>query len=358
MRLNPLRVPERLFALAMWVVSLVFASFLIGLGGKVVGDLPGIEQRLSVDSYLDSTRAVALEASADSLRTDLADREAERERATLAVTAADNTYGAARESFENWIATRTATTDPQQDPEVIERTRALDALRAASRAREEELEGVDVSLLRSRQALRVVEAEQAALREEAQGVYERALFRHELEIFGIRLALTLPLLLLAGWMVARKRRSEYWPLYRGFVLFGVFAFFVELVPYLPSYGGYVRYGVGIVASLVAGHFVIRAMRRYLARRQEVAQQSEAERRSALGYEEALKKMGAGVCPGCERAIAGGPAGPSNFCVHCGMMLFDQCGACDTRKNAFFQFCPSCGVVATGGQPVASGAGAS
>jgi predicted RNA-binding Zn-ribbon protein involved in translation (DUF1610 family) len=65
----------------------------------------------------------------------------------------------------------------------------------------------------------------------------------------------------------------------------------------------------------------------------------------LQYEEALKRMDAGVCPGCERAIAGGKAGTSNYCVHCGMMLFNECNACDTRKNAFFQFCPACGVTA-------------
>ncbi len=340
-----LRVPERLFQIAMWGVSLVFASFLIGLGGKIVGDLPGVDQRIQLDQYIDTAAMAVLDARQDSLRLAERARIGERERAVLALTASQNAYNAARESFSNWIATRTATTDPQQDPEVITRTRALDALGVGARDAEENLERIDADLLRMRQAQSGIALQADAVRDAASATFERALFWHELKIFGVRLALTLPLLLVAGWMIARKRRSEYWPLFRGFVLFAVFAFFVELVPYLPSYGGYVRYGVGIVASAIVGHYAIRAMRRYLVRRQEEAQRTEAERRHSLGYEEALKRMNSGVCPGCERAIAGGVSSPSNFCVHCGMMLYNQCSACDTRKNAFFQYCPSCGVPA-------------
>lgn len=343
--IKALRVPERLFKLAMWAVSLVFASFLIGLGGKIVGDLPGVDQRITIEQFIDADAMAALNAQVDSLRRAERSQSAARERAQLALTASENAYMSARASFTNWIATRTATTDPSQDPEVISRTRELDALGAGLRSAETTLEDIDAQLLMLRQAQSQAMVASDDLRDAARGAYDRALFWHELRIFAIRLALTLPLLLIAAWMIARKRGTDYWPLYRGFVLFAVFAFFVELVPYLPSYGGYVRYGVGIIASAIVGHYAIRAMRRYLARRQAETQRTEVERRHALGYEEALKRMDAGVCPGCERAIPGGKLGTSNYCVHCGMMLFDQCGVCDTRKNAFFQFCPACGVIA-------------
>ena len=340
-----LRVPERLFSIAMWAVSLVFATFLTGLGGKIVGDLPGVDQSVSLERFVDQAKAVPLRAKRDALRREASDVDNRRNTASLVVDSSGASYRSRKEAYDNWIATRTATTDPKQDPEVIRRTHELDTLQAMQRRAQKSVEVLDARRLEVTQAIDSLTTAESGLEDDARPLFERAKFQQELRVFGIRLALTLPLLLIGIWLIAKKRKSEYWPLARGFVLFALVAFFVELVPYLPSYGGYVRYIVGIVLTLIAGHYVIRAMRQYLAKRQIVEQQTETQRRQSLGYEDALRKMSVGMCPGCERPIAGGPNATTNFCVHCGMTLFDKCGACETRKNAFFQYCPACGVTA-------------
>jgi hypothetical protein len=258
-----LRLSEKWFHRGLWLVALVFASFLIGLGSSIVGDLPEVEHRIELD--LGEQRQIALDA-------------------------------------------RQASQQAQQKLSVLEDA-ARERLEAENR-------------------------------------------RIELRVFGYRLALTLPLLVIAGWLFAKKRRSTWWPFVWGFIFFALFAFFVELVPYLPSYGGYVRYAVGIVLTVLVGRYAILALNRYLARQKLVEAQPETVRRNELGYDTALARLAKSVCPGCER-----PVDLKNtsidFCPHCGIGLYDHCRVCEARKSAFAKYCHACGTVAKAGPEAAA-----
>jgi len=121
------------------------------------------------------------------------------------------------------------------------------------------------------------------------------------------------------------------------------------VPYLPSYGGYVRYAVGIVITVLVGRYAIVALNNYLARQKLAEQQPDQVRREELSYDTALARLDKGVCPGCER-----PVDLKNtaidFCPHCGIGLHDHCEVCETRKSAFSRFCHACGASAASSEP--------
>jgi hypothetical protein len=337
-----LRVPERLFRFLMWAVSFVFAGFLIGLGGQLIADLPRLETQLTLDEFADQPALSSARADIATLQQRERELSDQRDQAGLALGAVSNAYQSARSSYSNWIQTRHATTDPSQDPEVLTRTRELDKLKTSERTAQAAVEGLDKELLDVRQTVNARERTVSMLLQNAESEYRSAMFRQELRVFAARLALTLPLLLVAGWIFTKKRKSDYWPLMRGFVLFAIFTFFVELVPYLPSYGGYVRYGVGIVLTAVAAHYIVGAMRKYMAKRQEIERQTESERRQSLPQDHALKKLAVNVCPACERALMTTGEIKPDFCVHCGLKLFDACAGCQTRRNVFFHYCPKCG----------------
>ncbi|WP_406624170.1 serine endopeptidase [Acidovorax sp. SDU_ACID1] len=336
-----LRLSEKWFRRGLWLVALVFASFLIGLGGTIVGDLPKVETPLRLDDFVDQSAAQPLRAQAKAARQAEEEAQAALEQARLQHAKARGETQAARETFGNWLAARSATQRSEHDPEVIARTQALDALKGQERRAQQAVQAQQQAQLDARQALgsaqqRLDDLEQAGY--EKMAAEQR---RVELRVFLYRLALTLPLLVAAGWLFAKKRKSTYWPFVWGFIFFALFAFFVELVPYLPSYGGYVRYVVGIVGTALVGRYAILALNRYLERQKQAESLPDQERRKELSYDVALARLAKGVCPGCER-----PVDLKNeqidFCPHCGIGLFDRCGACRTRKSAFARFCHACG----------------
>ncbi len=346
--------PEKLFAFSMWLVSLVFAAFLIGLGGKIIADVPSTTKPISAESFTNQTvmrdARNRLSLAEDTQRK----LEPQLTEARGVAAARQTDYVTAQNANRNWLATRSVTsTNPdavRQDGELLRQTKELETLSAALREAQVKVEELNSQM----RAAQRDEAEARSIisdqMRDAQPQFQSASRAQELKIFGLRLALTGPLLLISAWLIVKKRRSSHWPLARGFILFSLFAFFVELVPYLPSYGGYVRYGAGLLLSLVGGHYGIKWMQGYLARRQAEADRNETERRSSLDKVQAVRKIVNKVCPGCERPIPADVDGVKvDNCVYCGLKLFDFCSgtrpngdACGVRKNAFYPHCPSCG----------------
>ena len=340
-----LRLSEKWFHRGLWLVALVFASFLIGLGGTVVDDLPKVEKQLVLNDFMDRPASDALRSTIKG--SDNAVKEAtgvlEQSQLKLSVARADSV--AARETFNNWLATRRVTQQADQDAELISRTKALDALKVKERAAGAAVETQQQVILNAQQASErarnfLIEQEQTA-----QKKFDSESRRVELRIFLYRLALTLPLLAVAGWLFVKKRKSTYWPFVWGFIFFALFAFFVELVPYLPSYGGYVRYVVGIIVTVLIGRQAIVSLNRYLEKQKLAEQLPDVQRREELSYDTALIRLSKAVCPGCERAVD--LKNPDiDFCPHCGIGLFDHCTPCNARKSAFSKFCHACGASAS------------
>lgn len=348
-----LRLSEKWFRRGLWLVAVVFASFLIGLGGTIVGDLPRVETPLQLDDFLDRKAAETLREQVKAARQAEDAAETALEQARLQRAKARSESASARETFDNWLATRSATQQAEHNPEVVQRTQALDALQQRERQTQQAVEAQQQAMLDARQA---AQAAQSNLSQLEEGGYERLhaeMRKVELRVFLYRLALTLPLLIAAGWLFAKKRKSTYWPFVWGFIFFALFAFFVELVPYLPSYGGYVRYVVGIVITALVGRYAIVALNRYLERQKEAEALPDAQRREELSYDVALARLAKGVCPGCERTVDLKDTS-IDFCPHCGIGLYDRCGACSTRKSAFARFCHACGAHAGRGADAASG----
>ena len=126
-----LRLSEKWFRRGLWLVALVFAGFLIGLGSTLVGDLPQVEHQRKLDDFVDAAAAAPLRRTLHDTEATLERVAREQEQAELAHDAAAQASSNARETFGNWLATRRATALPAQDAELVERTRALDALKGA-----------------------------------------------------------------------------------------------------------------------------------------------------------------------------------------------------------------------------------
>lgn len=339
------RLSEKWYRRGLWLISIIFAGFLIGLGGSIVQDLPKVESNFaSSKGYAQpqqSPKEVELQSKITALQNDQREYSDKMEQHQLQLQVAQTNNRVAKESFQNWITTRHATQRPDEDRDLLGKTKELDQLRGIQRQVETQIEDLKKMQMDNTQLTHELSNSLSQESAKENSVREKDRKAQELRVFLFRLMITLPLLALAGWLFVKKRKSAQWPFVWGFVFFALFTFFIELVPYLPSYGGYFRSVVGIVVTLLLGRYGIRALNEYMERQKLTEAKSGDERRSGIGYEEAQKTLAKGACPGCERPIDM-KDGKIDFCPHCGLGIHDHCAKCSTRKSAFNRFCHACG----------------
>ncbi|MEN8896357.1 MAG: hypothetical protein ABF248_09750 [Yoonia sp.] len=118
-------------------------------------------------------------------------------------------YRNQRASFESWIQTRTATASDDQNPEVVARVQEIEQLKLAERQAERAIETLRQEAVQQNRRLAELETQRREIRDAAYAPYEKARDWEVLKVFMLRLALTLPLLLVSAWMIAKKRGSNY-----------------------------------------------------------------------------------------------------------------------------------------------------
>jgi hypothetical protein len=241
--------------------------------------------------------------------------------------------------YADWLALRSSTEARESNPEVQARLADLGRLRSL----ETEANEAVLALERERGEL---QRRETVLAEARSAIERRASDRaraenrtRELKAFAIRLAVALPILVLGIWLFVRHRHARYGALAWGFAWFAVYVFFFGLVPYLPEFGGYVRF-VGAVLLVVAGGiYSVRRFNAYLARRQEELARDARERARHVDMDQAVNAFRSKTCPSCGQDFS--LSGPTpHFCLECGLELFRRC-ECGTLNFAFFRHCSNC-----------------
>ena len=338
-----------------YLISIALAVFLIGLANRIIGDLDETKDRPYVEDFEAQTEIHKYRLLKTSIQDSILEIRRESNALQLNLDLAESTLVQERNSFRSWISTRNATQSASIDREVRKRNLTMDSIQNVIKTYEKEktrLEGTIQSLSN------LQEDQRKGITTEMEKVYElhdKAVNAYDLNIFLKRLLFVLPVLILGIWMLVKRRKHTYWPLFRGFVFFSFYAFFVGLVPYLPSYGGYVRYAIGILLSVFLGVYAIRSLQAFIKRKKEELQQSSLQRSKQIKTEVAEKALDNCMCPSCgkdylinelhqSRSKKGikGSFKVTHFCRHCGLELFKNCDSCETTNYAHLPYCYSCG----------------
>jgi len=334
---------ERFHRIHTWVrriIAFLFFSSLLGLANVALRDMGKMERQAAEADFFD--------AGTLALRDEIRDRQRHlqgmhTEMAAIErdLTAVTNQIESRTKEFSTWKDVREATNEARENGQLHSRVESLDTLRAREREllKSQAAKADDIA-----NAERILEDRRNQFEKVAASARDKAdrQNRHnELVVFAWRLGLTLPILALGIVAFVRWRGHKFAPLAWGFIWFSVYVFFFELVPYLPSFGGYLRYGAGVVLVAAGGVYAVRGMSNYLERKRKELADDRATRAKRITAENAILAFRSHSCPSCGQDYLLAGEKPEH-CFHCGLRLFEPCRQCGHVNFSFFSFCSHCG----------------
>jgi hypothetical protein len=336
-----------------FAISLLLCGFLILLTNKIMSDIERITTSPQITDFENKELAASIQKLLVHVDDTIKTFENSKSQIEKAEAIALSSYSNEKESFDNWISARKTIGSPSNDKEVIERARKLDNIFKIEKAWKDQLAMID-------DKIKPFNAYKDSLNnviqkdnEKAQALYSTAMHKYDIKVFLIRLLFVLPILLLGVLFFIRLRKNKFWPLYQGFTLFSLYAFFFGLVPYLPSYGGYIRYSVGIILCIFAGYYAITRIRKYLDQKRAELEASSKERAKKVETGTAEKALNTHVCPSCGKDFilknwehitetVKNSIVITDFCRFCGMELFAKCNKCGNKNFVHLPYCSTCG----------------
>lgn len=339
------------------IISIVLAVLLISLSYRIMYDMDSAITSPEYSDYFSDEQERVFLKPANELDKEYENTVKSERNLQLIIETAEKQKADEQESFENWNKARGTLGSPSHDKEVISRLKRIDELQAIVQSWTQKRD----SLYETRSSIsakrEVIYNDLAKAKDQAADLYSADMKYYSLKVFGIRLLFVSPILILGIYFFIKKRKTKFSPLYMGFSLFAVYTFFFGLVPYLPSFGGYIRYTVGIVLTLGLGYYAIKQLFAYQEKRKLEMKQSVQERVKLMQGEIASKSFENHVCPSCGKdfiikgwevldsaapALTARPAMPSNFCRYCGFQIVKKCSKCHQDNYAHLPFCVNCG----------------
>lgn len=347
---------EKTSKLINYVIAIVLCGFLISLSGKLIDDVDEWKEMPIVEQFENKELLDSKESEIDKINEKINLKEEEKASIENTIKIAKSNYDNAKNSFDNWLEARKTVGSPKEDKEVLSRAKKLDDYYKIEQEWRKELSVIEIDILAYNKEKEVL---WEVINQEENRAYDernKAMQKYDLKVFLIRLLFILPILLLGIFFIIKFRKHKFWPIFLGFVLFSFYAFFFGLVPYLPSYGGYIRYTVGIILSVVFGIYIINKIKAFIERKKNELKVSTTERAKKVQTETAEKALDNHMCPSCGKDFiikrwdkssvkknnTEGFGFVTNFCRFCGLELFKKCNTCGTENFAHLPYCSNCG----------------